>query len=90
MTIMTLRDVAKVPVQVQVPVQAPVQVQVQVQVSVQVPVQGFDAYFFDFMNCFREIQSLSFLVCDDILKSMKVMNHVARFSAYDQDSDDQF
>jgi hypothetical protein len=32
-------------------------------VSVLVLVQGFDAYFLDLMNCFRKIQSLSFLVC---------------------------
>jgi hypothetical protein len=42
-------------------------------VKVPVPFQSFDAYFFDFMNCFREIQSILFLVCDDVLKSMKVM-----------------
>jgi hypothetical protein len=41
--------------------------------KVPVPFQSFDAYFFDFMNGFREIQSLSFLVCDDVLKSMKMM-----------------
>jgi hypothetical protein len=58
--------------------------------KVLVPIQGFDAYFFDFMICFRKIQSLSFLVCDDILKSMKVMSQVARLSAYDQNSDEQF
>jgi hypothetical protein len=57
MTAMTLRDVAKVQVQVPVPV----------------PFQSFDAYFFDFMNCFREIQSLLFPIADDVLKSMKVM-----------------
>jgi hypothetical protein len=54
MTVMTLRDVVKDPVQV--------------------PFQSFDVYFFDFMNYFREIQSLSFLVYDDVLKSMKMMN----------------
>jgi hypothetical protein len=42
-------------------------------VIVPVPFQSLDAYFFDFMNWFREIQSLLFLVCDDVLKSMKVM-----------------
>jgi hypothetical protein len=41
--------------------------------KVPVPFQSFDAYFFDFMNYFREIQSLLFLVCDDVLKSMKVI-----------------
>jgi hypothetical protein len=63
------------------------------------PFQSFDAYFFDFMNCFREIQSLLFLVCDDVLKSMKVikvikvikvMSKVARLSDMDQDLDEQF
>jgi hypothetical protein len=41
--------------------------------KVSVQFQSFDAYFFDFMNCFREIQSLLFPICDDVLKSMKVM-----------------
>jgi hypothetical protein len=63
--------------------------------KVPVLAQGFDAYFFDFMNCFRRIvfeelfskncfrriQSLSFLVCDNVLNSMKMMNKIARFSA---------
>jgi hypothetical protein len=40
-----------------------------------IQVQGFDAYFFDFVNCFPKIQSLSFLVYDDVLKSMKVMSN---------------
>jgi hypothetical protein len=61
-----------------------VPVPVLVLVLVLVLVQGFDAYFFDFMNCFRKIQSLSFLVCDDVLKSMKVIkvtSKVVRLSA---------
>jgi hypothetical protein len=42
-------------------------------VPVPVSFQSFDDYFFDFMNCFREIQSVLFLVCNDVLKSMKVI-----------------
>jgi hypothetical protein len=58
--------------------------------KISVSVQDFDAYFFDFINCFPKIKSLSFLVCDDVLKSMNVMSKVVRLSAYDQDSNEQY